>query len=168
MDGNNKFLKLLFISVAFRTLMNCFNDKKNEDDNIYESETKYLNLSNAEGKYFFVPKKYDYIDEYKLFGLKKGDTVFLDIKKDSSFVFNYFYYNKQYGKIQLSRIKNYAGKVKKSYNPTDEDKIQIPFPNDVFDVQGFLLSKKDTIFYYRLSMENYSNYEYKLLFRKLK
>ena len=102
----------------------------------------------------------------KLFGLKKGDTIFLDIKKDSSFVFNHFYYNKQYGKIQLSSIENYIGKVEKSNNSTDKDRIQIPFPNDVFDVQGFLLSKKDTIFYYRLSMENYSNYEYRLLLKK--
>lgn len=167
MDRNNKLLKFIFISVAFATLMNCFNEKK-EDDSIYDSDTKYLDLSKAEGKYYFIPNNNEYVDEYKLFNLKRGDTIFLEIKSDSSFIFNHFYYNKRYGSIELNKIDNYKGNVKKSNNSNNENKIQIPFPNDTFDVQGFLLSKKDTIFYYRLSTEKYSNYAYRIIFKKMK
>ena len=127
MDRNSKFLKFLLVIFAFATFISCFKNKKSEDDNIYDSDTKYLSLSKAEGKYFFVPKKYDYIDEYKIFDLKKGDTIFLEIKKDSTFAFNHFYYNKQYEKIQMSSIENYSGKVKTSNDTTDKDKIKIPF-----------------------------------------
>lgn len=167
MDRNGNLLKLLFTSIAFATLVNCLNKKKGEDDTIYDSDTKYLSLSAAVGTYYFIPSAKDNeYPNYKTFNLKKGDTIKLEIKSDSSFLFNHLYYNKEFGNIQISSIDNYIGKI--TTNLDYKDKIFIPFPDDSFDVQGFLISEKDTIFFNRLSMEHYNNYEYRIFYKKMK
>lgn len=160
MDRNNKFLKIIFTGVAIATLVDCSDTKKIEEDNIFDSDTKYLSLSEAKGKYYFVPSSNDTdYPNYKTFSLKKGDTIKLEIKSDSSFIFNHFYFDK------MTKIDNYKGKISK--NIDKKDKIHIVFPKKaLFDLQGFLLSKKDTLFFYRLNMKKYSNYEFRLFFKK--
>ena len=153
-------LVILFINLLVP--LSCTNDKKNiQEDNIYNSKTKYLNLSNAKGKYYFVPSmnEEDY-PNYITFNIKKGDSIILEIRSDSSFVFNHFYYDRMF------RVDNYSGKVKR--NLDDRSKIFIPFPNESTNLQGFLTSKNDTLFFNRISMKNFENYEYRLLYKKKK
>ena len=159
MDINGKFLNLILTGITFTTLVSCFNSSKNNETYIYETETKYLKLADAVGTYYFKPSinENDY-PNYKTFNLKKGDTLKLVIKTDSSFYFNHFYFDK------MSKIDDYKGKITKSYDA--KDKIQIPFPKGSFGLQGFLLLKKDTLFYHRLSMEHFDDYEYRLMYKK--
>ena len=78
MDRNNKFLKILFTSVAFATLVNCI--EKGNKENILDLPDYNPTMNEAIGKYYFVPIKDEFRDDYKYFGLKNGDTLFLDIK----------------------------------------------------------------------------------------
>ncbi|MFC6269586.1 hypothetical protein [Frigoriflavimonas asaccharolytica] len=162
MDANNHLLKKSLYIIVILFGFNCCNDKKiKEDINIYDTESKFLTLNNAKGKYYFVPSLSDNQNpNYKTFSLKKGDTLYFEIKSDSTFIYNYFYHDR------MRRIDNYKGKIIK--NLVDKNKIFIPFPNGSFDVQGFLTTNKDTIFYTRLSMEHYENYEYQLFYKKVK
>ncbi|MDR6371300.1 hypothetical protein J2795_002913 [Chryseobacterium bernardetii] len=162
MDRSNKFLKLIFVSVSMMTIVDCSNDKKNsEKENIYDLKPNRFSLSQSSGKYFFIPSINDNdYPNFKTFGLKKGDSIILEIKADSTFIFNHFYHDK------LIRVDNYHGKIVK--NLDELDKVFIPFPENSTNLQGFVQSKKDIYFYNHLNIENYSNYEYRLFLKKMK
>lgn len=157
------FLKIIFVSIAIATLTSCFNKTNNKetDDGIYDTETKYLNLDDAVGMYYFVPSIDDKVySNYKTFELSNGDSIKLEIRPDSTFIFNHFYFDK------MNRIDNYRGKT--IDNLLEKAKIFIPFPINTTNLEDFLTSNRDTLFFYRLNMEHYSNYEYRLFLKKVK
>lgn len=161
MERNNKILIYSFISITTILFISCFGGNNSDDKDIYNTYTKYLTLSESVGKYYYLPSVNDEdYPNYETFNLKKGDSILLNINSDSSFIFNHFYYNK------MKRIDNYHGIISKDVD--EINKIHLTFPNESFDLQGFLLSEEDTIFFHRLSMKHYENYEYRLFYKKLK
>ena len=153
----------MFIASNFNLFSDKFKSTLEKVDKVDVS--RILETHNKSSVRIISAKDNEY-PNYKTFNLKKGDTIKLEIKSDSSFLFNHLYYNKEFGNIQISSIDNYIGKI--TTNLDYKDKIFIPFPDDSFDVQGFLISEKDTIFFNRLSMEHYNNYEYRIFYKKMK
>lgn len=65
MDRDYKFFKFLFIGVAICTLMNCFGNKeKEEEENPLDLPDYNPTLNEAIGKYYFIPIKDDFRDDY--------------------------------------------------------------------------------------------------------
>lgn len=170
MDRNNKFLAFLLVCLSLFTFTDCSEDKKS----IYDTEKKFFNLSEATGKYYYLPSVNDEdYPNYETFDLKKGDSILLNINSDSSFIFNHFYYNKNRDintadKIdKINKLDNYKGKLEFSKYEKIKESVGVIFPkNSSYNLQGFLAFENDTVFYYRLSMKGYSNYTYRFNFKK--
>lgn len=163
MDRDYKFLKFLFIGVAICTLMNCFGNKeKEEEENPLDLPDYNPTLNEAIGKYYFIPIKDDFRDDYKYFNLNKGDTLFLEISKDSTYLFNKFYFN------QGEHTDNLNGKL-----TINKDQIAL-FPNlDVNNATiyllGFKKSKKTGLYYYYgiNSPTDRTEFEYYIMYKKM-
>lgn len=124
-------------------------DLPNQKIDFHESIGRYVHIFDESDR-----------DQLAYFGRNIGDTIVFQIKSDSTFVFNHFYYDK------MKKIENYQGKIEKDYNLTD---FKIPFPKDAsFDIQGFVKAKEGLYFYTRLRMEGFENYEYQLFYKKVK
>lgn len=153
---------IMLLSIILLIFNNCSEKKKIQEENIYDLEKSNLDLNKIIGKYIFIPtikeQSGKIFDDYKDFQLEKGDTLVLEIKKDSTFYFNHFYYD------SIKKIDNYSGKL------NIDIYISIPFPEEAkFAGQGFIISKKNKIYYYsHLKREHYQNYEYKLFYEKVK
>lgn len=148
----------VLIVVSFLTsiisLQNC-----EEKQFIGDLPTVKVEFKDAVGKYVFVPIIDVDINDFKTFGLKNGDTLKFEIKSDSTFTFNHFYYDR------LERIDDYRGKLVKSYGT---NKFEIPFPKQAeFSNQGFLKAKDGLYFFTRLRMDGFENYEYHLFYKKV-
>ena len=161
MDRNNKLLKLLFIIVTITTLVNCLG--KEENESILDLQNYSPNLQEVVGKYYFKPIKNEFRDDYKYFNLKEGDTLYLEIKKDSSYHFNKFYYN------QGKRIDELTGKLK-----LQDSKLSI-IPNIESNerklyIMGFKNSKETGLYFFNAinSPTDSSDYEYYLIYKKFK
>lgn len=172
MDRNIKLLKFIFISVAFATLMNCFG----KDDKEYLLDLPNYNptLEEATGKYYFVPIKDEFSnrDDYKYLNLKRGDTLFLEINKDSTYSFNKFYYDREnngafYSKARLKT--NLTGKL-----VIGKSSIGLSPNLDIKDATIFLLgfkkSQKTGLHYYYgiNSPTDPTEFEYFMIYRKMK
>lgn len=167
MSRNHNLLIVSFISIALVMLVGCFKEEEHFSD-------YYPTLEEAVGRYYFVPEKEEVgRDDYKYFNLKKGDTLFLEIKKDSTYVFNKFYYGREvnhnfYGKSGLKN--NVTGKVIKN----KENGGVFPRLNvkELFiSFQGFKKSDKTgaVSYYYTInSPTDASEYEYYIFYKKMK
>lgn len=155
MGRNSSFLGIILLLIL------CF-ESCHEKQYLGELPPVKVDFKDAVGNYQYIPliSEAENINDYKTFGLKKGDTLKLEIKSDSTFSFNHFYYDK------MRKIENYQGKIEKDYNLTD---FKIPFPKDAsFDLQGFVKAKEGLYFYTRLKMKGFDNYEYQLFYKKVK
>lgn len=164
MDRNYKFLKFLFTGVVITTLVSCFGDKK-EEENIIDLPDYNPKLEEAVGKYYFTPIKDEFYnrDDYKYLDLKKGDTLFLEIKKNKTYFFNKIYFN------QAENYKNLIGNLsinngKISINPDSNIiKIKYLYP------RGFKKSDKTGLYYYYAlsSPTDPTEYEYYIIYKKM-
>lgn len=162
MDRNNNISVVVFALCIF--LQGCKGGEKKEF--LGDLPPVKVEFKDVVGKYTYVPKIYQdkeinyYFDDYQVFQLKKGDTLKLEIKSDSTFYFNHFYYD------NVKKIDNYKGKLKKEYGFYT---FSIPYPFDNnFSNQGFIKSKDGLYFYTRLKMKGFENYEYQLFYKKIK
>lgn len=172
MYRNNKFLKFLFTGVVITVLVSCFGDKK-EDENIIDLPDYNPKLEEAVGKYYFIPIKDEFYnrDDYKYLGLKKGDTLFLEIKKDSTFTFNKFYYDREninsfYSKARLKNNLNgklVIGKNSISLSPSLDVKTATIY------LLGFKKSQKTGLYYYYgiNSPTDPTEFEYYIMYKKI-
>lgn len=125
----------------------------------------HIPLNEAVGKYIYVlhtDKTYRR-DDYKYLNLRKGDTLKLEIKDDSSFIFNYFYHDK------AIKTRNFIGKF--TVGPTKDILVFKNYPDGSQYIGGTSGFKKgqDTYFYLRLkSPTDNSEYEYNLYYKKVK
>lgn len=163
MDRNNKFLNFLFTGIVITLLMSCFGDKK-EEENIISLPDYSPGLEEAVGKYYFVPIKDEFSnrDDYKYFNLKKGDTLFLEIKKDSTYSFNKFYFN------QGKHVDNLTGKLvadKTGINLSPNLDVK----NAIIYLLGFKKSQKTGIYYYYgiNSPTDPTEFEYYITYKKM-
>lgn len=165
MDRNNKFLKILFTGIIFSVLLSsCFGDK-NDEENIINLPDYNPKLEEIVGKYYFVPLKDEFYnrDDYKYLNLKKGDTLFLDIKKDSTYSFNKFYFN------QAQHVDNLNGKlISDKKGVTLSPNLYIK--NATIYLLGFKKSQKTGIYYYYgiNSPTDPTEFEYYILYKKMK
>ncbi|MDR2204852.1 MAG: hypothetical protein LBE36_01655 [Flavobacteriaceae bacterium] len=168
MDRNHNILKFAFISVAtIATLMNCLG--KNDEEYILDLPNYTPTFDEAIGKYYFVPIQEDnYRDDYKYFKLKKGDTLFLEIKKDSTFFFNIFYFN------QGERVDSLTRKLKVgedntivSIGPPSSSYVE---KNATIYLSGFKKSHKTGLYYYYgiNSPTDATEFEYYIVYKKIK
>ena len=88
MGRNHNILKLLLLTLF---IISC----KNKEEHPENMPDYYISLKEAVGEYIYIPVKIDEyeIDDYKYLNLKKGDTLKLKIRSDSTFTFNYFYHD---------------------------------------------------------------------------
>jgi hypothetical protein len=150
--------------VIITTLMSCFGDKK-EEENIISLPDYKPKLEEAIGKYYFIPIKDEFYnrDDYKYFNLKKGDTLFLEIKKDSTYSFNKFYFN------QGESVTNLTGKL-----IIDKTGVSLSPSSDVKNATiyllGFKKSKKLGLHYYYgiNSPTDPTEFEYYITYKKVK
>lgn len=164
MDRNSDFLNIGFVGVLMILLVSCLSDQ-NDKENILNIQDYNPNLKEAVGKYYFVPIKDEFLkrDDYKYLKLKKGDTLFLEIKKDSTYTFNKFYYN------QGNHINNLTGKLIRK-----ESAISFSPNLDINDATiyliGFKKSKKTGLyFYYGINgPTDPTEFEYYISYKKLK
>ncbi|MFC6269587.1 hypothetical protein [Frigoriflavimonas asaccharolytica] len=163
MDRNNKFLKFIFTSVALIALVHCIGG--NEKEAIFALPDYGPTLNEAIGKYYFVPKKDEFYnrDDYKYLNLKKGDTLFLEIKKDSTYFFNKFYFNQ--GELK----NNLSGKIKVGKNSFGLSP-NLEIKNANIYMLGFKKSKETGLYYYYgiNSPTDGTEFEYYILYKKMK
>lgn len=139
--------------------MNCLG---NEDyEYVLDLPNYNPTLKEVVGEYYFIPIKDEFRDDYKYFNLKKGDTLFLEIKKDSTYFFNSFYYN------QGKRIDNLTGKF-----IVNKKKISI-IPDITINerklyITGFKNSKKTGLYFFNAinNPTDSSDYEYYITYKK--
>jgi hypothetical protein len=164
MDRNSKFLKFLFTGIILNILMSsCFSDK-NEEENIIDLPNYNPKLEEIVGKYYFIPIKDKFYnrDDYKYFNLKKGDTLFLEIKKDSTYSFNKFYFNQGEHIDNLSR-KLVVEKKGLGLSPNLDVK------NATIYLLGFKKSQKTGLYYYYgiNSPTDPTEFEYYITYKKM-
>lgn len=94
----------LFISLIF-TFISCSEKDNDNNEYILDLPNYKPTLDEAVGKYYFVPIEDDFRNDYKYLNLTKGDTLSLEINKDSTYLFNKFYFN------QGEYINNIKGKL---------------------------------------------------------
>lgn len=142
--------------------MNCFSSK--EEENLLDLPNYAPRLEEVIGKYYFVPIKNEFYnrDDYKYFNLKKGDTLFLEIKKDSTFTFNKFYFN------QGEHIDNLNGRLifsKGIISLTPNLYVK----NATIYLLGFKKSQKTGMYYYYgiNSPTDPTEFEYYLIYNKI-
>ncbi|WP_343664571.1 hypothetical protein [Chryseobacterium mucoviscidosis] len=158
MGRNYSFLILLFVGCF---LCNCTHQEFPDDLPDYP-----IPLNEAVGIYIYVPHKDETFrrDDYKYLDLRKGDTLKLEIKSDSSFTFNYFYHDK------AIKTKRFTGKF--IVSPTYKDILIFKnYPDGSQYIGGTSGFKKgqDIYFYLRLkSPTDNSEYEYNLYYKKVK
>ncbi|PIF44413.1 hypothetical protein CLU96_1381 [Chryseobacterium sp. 52] len=172
MDRNYKLLKFLFTYIVITVLISCFNNK--EEENPLDLPNYNPTLNEAIGKYYFVPIKDEFSnrDDYKYFNLKKGDTSFLEIKKDSTYLFNRFYYNRENNSSFYSPARqkdNLHGKLvieKKSIGLSPNLDVK----NATIYLLGFKKSQKSGLYYYYgiNSPTDPSYFEYYIMYKKIK
>src|SRR5690606_10187902 len=120
-------------------------------------------LEQAVGKYYFVPIVKGYRDDYKYLNLNQGDTLFLEINKDSTYLFNKFYYNQ--GKV----IDSLLGKVHKIGENTVAVSPSSTVKNARIYLSGFKKSPQTGLHYYYgiNSPTDSTEFEYYIIFKKL-
>lgn len=159
---NKIVIKPFLMSVTFVTLISCFGGKQEEF--LFDLPDYFPTLNETVGKYYFVPKKDDYLDDYKYLKLKKGDTLFLEINKDSTFIFNRFYFNDaKFQKKILGKLEINDSKI--IINPEKS------VPECKIFLSGFKKSKKtnDLYYYYGINQPNdNTDFEYYLIYKKIK
>lgn len=158
MGRNYNILTILFVSLF---LCNC--EYKEFPDDLPEYQ---MSLNEAVGNYIYIPHKDDNYrrDDYKYLDLRKGDTLKLEIRSDSSFTFNYFYHDK------AIRTKDFTDKFTVSSGHKDILILKkYPDGSDyIGGTSGFKKGEK-TYFYLRLKSPNdESEYEYNLYYEKVK
>lgn len=160
MDRNIKFLKKTFMFFLIIILTSCFENKKQEDEYADDLPNNYpIKIGEATGTYIYIPQKNEFNDDFKLLKLKKGDTLKMIIKLDSTFEFNVFYYK------NAIKYEKYVGKFVKYENFLIFDK----YPdkrNYVFGTTGFKKGKY-IYFYNRLKIDSSEQYNYTLYYRKI-
>jgi hypothetical protein len=185
----------MLLGFALVTLGSCFGGKGSDNENgdeedRYNATDAKVEFKKVVGKYMYIPKRIEehgYIfDDFKTFHLSRGDTLVLEIKPDSTFVFNHLCYNFDKTNLydtnpEIRKLDNYHGKVyfenihpkKDSLSPHQMlpagiNDFFLPLPDYAMNLQGFIETKSNLYFYTRLSFEHYSNYEYKLIYKKIK
>ncbi|MFD2908532.1 hypothetical protein ACFSX9_07260 [Flavobacterium ardleyense] len=134
--------------IVFTIFINCL--EKDTQESILDLQDYKPTLAEAVGRFYFVPIKDEFRDDYKYFGLKNGDTLFLEIKKDSNFTFNKFYYNRAnngvfYDKARLKN--NLTGKLEIGNNSISISKNLNITDSQIF-FSGFKKSEKTGLYYY--------------------
>lgn len=144
-------------------MSSCFSDK-NEEENIIDLPNYNPKLEEIVGKYYFVPIKDEFYnrDDYKYFNLKKGDTLFLEIKKDSTYSFNKFYFN------QGEHIDNLSGKLVVEKKGLDLSP-NLDVKNATIYLLGFKKSQKTGLHYYYgiNSPTDPTEFEYYITYKKM-
>lgn len=159
MGRNYNILILFILSINF---IGCTKNEEYPDD----LPDYYIPLKEAIGEYVYIPHKIPEFgrDDYKYLDLRKGDTLKLEIRSDSSFTFNYFYHDK------VIKTKNFTNKF--IVSPAHKDILILRKYPDGSDyhggTSGFKKGEK-TYFYLRLRSPNDpTEYEYTLYYRKVK
>jgi hypothetical protein len=153
---------LIATLILILTFNNCSNANEYPDD---LSDYK-MPLSEAVGTYIYIPHKSneDKRDDFNYLDLKKEDTLKLEVKKDSTFIFNYFYHDK------AIKTKNFTGKFT-VYPSRKNILIFKKYPDEsqyIGGTSGFKKGKK-IYFYIRLkSPDDNSEYGYALYYQKIK
>jgi hypothetical protein len=173
MDRYRKFLKILFIGAITNFVASCIGDNK-EDENILDLPDYNPKFEEVVGKYYFIPIKDENYnrDDYKYLNLKKGDTLFLEIKEDSTYSFNKFYYDRENNNSFYSKArqkKNLSGKLivrKNSISLSPNLNVK----NATIYLLGFKKSEKTGLYYYYAinSPTDASFFEYYLLYKKMR
>lgn len=160
MARNNSILKNLLINSALLFLICCSGEKKEYIINLPDYSPKF---NESLGKYYFLPVKDEFRDDYKYLKLKEGDTLFLEIKKDSTYTFNKFFYN------QAELKSNIDGKVIVNNNGEIVISPQLSVKDARIYLWGFKKSEDNGLyFYYGInSPTDPSEYEYFILFKKM-
>ncbi|WP_312922894.1 hypothetical protein [Empedobacter brevis] len=161
MDRNSNVLRKLFIFFIIIILSSCFEkNKQNEDEYVDDLPNNYpIEINEAKGTYIYIPQKNEYTDDFKFLKLKKGDTLKLVIKPDSTYSFNVFYYNNGIKSLK------YSGKFENYENLLVFDKYPDK-SNYVFGTSGFKKGK-DIYFYNRLKVDSSGEYNYTLYYKKI-
>lgn len=158
--GRNYNILVFLILTLF--LFYCKNDEEHPDDLM----DYRISLKEAVGEYIYIPVKIDEyeIDDYKYLNLKKGDTLKLKIRSDSTFTFNYFYHD------NAIKTKNFIGKFT-TYPSYKNILILRNYPDNTSyhgGTSGFKKGRK-IYFYLRLKGPNDKyEYEYPLFYEKIK
>lgn len=162
MARNNNILKALLINSGLLLTLACCSEEKKEY--LINLPDYSPTLHESIGKYYFLPVKDEFRDDYKYLKLKKGDTVFLEIKKDSTYTFNKFFYNQAYSE------NNIGGKVVIDKNGKIVISPQLVLKNARIYLWGFKKTEKNRLyFYYGInSPTDPTEYEYFILFKKMK
>ncbi|MEC5158882.1 hypothetical protein [Chryseobacterium sp. MP_3.2] len=173
MDRNSNILKIIFFVfainicfLAFKLFSFIISSSNNQNEYPDALPDYYIPLKEAVGRYIYIPyKNKEYgIDDYKYLNLKKGDTLTLEIKADSTFIFNYFYHDK------AIKSKNFKDKFT-TYPSYKNILILKKYPDSSQyhgGTSGFKKGEK-TYFYLRLKSPNDdSEYEYNLYYEKIK
>lgn len=160
MDRNNNVLRKLFIFFIITSLSSCFEKNKQMDEYVDDLPNNYpIKINEAIGTYIYIPQKNEYVDDFKFLKLKKGDTLKLVIKPDSTYSFNAFYYSNGIKSLK------YSGKFENYENLLVFDKYP-DNSNYVFGTSGFKKGKY-IYFYNRLKVDNSDEYNYTLYYKKI-
>lgn len=158
--GRNYNILVFLILTIF--LICCKNDGEHPDDLM----DYHISLKEAVGEYIYIPVKIDEyeIDDYKYLNLKRGDTLKLEIRSDSTFTFNYFYHD------NAIKTKNFTGKFTTYLGYKDILSFS-KYPDGsqyVGGTSGFKKGEK-TYFYLKLINPNdKSVHDYQLYYEKVK
>ncbi|WP_334124268.1 hypothetical protein [Empedobacter brevis] len=156
MNRNNIFISLIF------TFISCSEKYNDNNEYILDLPNYKPTLDEAVGKYYFVPIEDDFRNDYKYLNLTKGDTLFLEINKDSTYLFSKFYFN------QGEYINNLKGKL-----IVDNSNVllspNLDVKNSKIYLLGFKKSEKTGLYYYYgiNSPTDSTEFEYFLLFKKM-
>lgn len=159
MARNNNLLKTLLLGML-SFLICCSEEKKEYIINLPDYHPTF---HESIGKYYFIPIKDEFRDDYGYLKLKKGDTVFLEIKKDSTYTFNKFFYNQ-------AKLKNSVkGKVIIDKNGKSIISPQLNLKDARIYLWGFKKSKKNKLyFFYGINNPtDPTEYEYFIFFKKM-
>lgn len=153
---------VLILIIIVSTFIGCSNIEEYPD----ELPDYHISLNEAVGDYIYIPQQnIEYSrNDFKYLNLRKGDTLKLEIKNDSTFIFNYFYHDK------AIKTKNFTDKF--TVYPTEKNILIFKrYPDGsqyIGGTSGFKKGKK-VYFYIRLkSPDDNSDYGYTLYYQKMK
>lgn len=161
MNGNYNILRFFLVLVVSLIFFGCRNNK--EQENPLDLADYKPSINEAVGTYYFVPIKDEFRDDYKYLNLNKGDTLFLEIKKDLTYNFNKFYFN------QGESVNNLSGNLVLDRNNIIVDPSK-KIKNAIIYLSGFKKSQKnDLYYYYGINTPTDKTYfEYYIIYKKLK
>jgi len=161
MDRNNNILIFFSCLSMFMFFTSCTASDKEYVLDLPDYNPKFEEII---GKYYFVPIKDELSnrDDYKYLGLKRGDSLFLEIKKDSSYHFNKFYYN------QGKNFNELHGKIDVTKNSISISPQTVVKDAKIY-IKGFKKSLKTGMYYYYgiNSPTDATEFEYYILYKKM-